>query len=212
LVCLSITRRLLRKSYILFSLAAQFYVRSCIVSVGLGRQDGDGEGERGKPLTVEAGGSVSRGLALHRSGNDCAIASICQGAELLTVPHTHAPSSRQPNLAGGAIPFEFQCRSRADDYDGGFFGPAPRFSRYISLSSPAQKHSKILKRSQAHQLSAEKMFRYGVRRITTSSALRAAAAAAAEPSQHTINVSTAQGVARGLTGGAQSRRVGETPT
>ena len=44
------------------------------------------------------------------------------------------------------------------------------------------------------------MFRHGARTFATS-AQRLAAAAAAEPSQHLIAVSKAQGIAQGLTGG-----------
>lgn len=44
------------------------------------------------------------------------------------------------------------------------------------------------------------MFRHGARTFATS-AQRLAATVAAEPSQHLIGVSKAQGIAKGLTGG-----------
>lgn len=52
------------------------------------------------------------------------------------------------------------------------------------------------------------MFRHSVRRFATTAARRAAAApvAAHEPSVHTLAVSKAQGVAKGLTGGMFSSR------
>lgn len=46
------------------------------------------------------------------------------------------------------------------------------------------------------------MFRHGVRRIATTAARRAAAAAK-DPSAHTLAVSKAQGIAKGLTGGTR---------
>jgi cysteine synthase A len=45
------------------------------------------------------------------------------------------------------------------------------------------------------------MFRHGARSFATSAQRAAAAVAAAEPSQHLINVAKAQGIAKGLTGG-----------
>ncbi|AEO69461.1 76e7c141-b82b-4fa7-9f16-e54a6aeff741 [Thermothielavioides terrestris] len=50
------------------------------------------------------------------------------------------------------------------------------------------------------------MFRHGARSFATSAQRAAAAVAAAEPSQHLINVAKAQGIAKGLTGA-----IGNTP-
>jgi cysteine synthase A len=47
------------------------------------------------------------------------------------------------------------------------------------------------------------MFRHGARSFATS-AKRLAVAAAAEPTQHLIAVSKAQGIAKGLTGGMRA--------
>lgn len=179
-------------------------------------------------ITVDTGADRGGRVPLARPVRSSPAPLLPYSSELSGSPSRRVNSGLAPNCA---IDFEAGCPtphllplpdSRFSIFDGGGFGSVhPFHCRCDCISAGRDGHKTVdshswcaydlpgSTRAQRPHLTTNTtpllsptMFRHGARTARTfATSARLAAAAAAEPSQHLLAVSKAQGIAKGLTGG-----------